>query len=152
MDMYMIWISVPFLICSSGTTNRDWVYYTLISIPSVFTLIGLMYMIQKVCSPKMRECCLDLEKEDINNEYGTYYDTNSEMWQNRMEVTFDTLQSQSTVWLRRYKIGIQHMKPVTLARLMTMTTWETKTYILPVFLSSFNSVFQFVINSNSNSM
>ena len=72
----------------SGTTNRDWVYYTLISIPSLFTLIGLMYMIQKVCSPKMRECCLDLEKEDINNEYGTYYDTNGEMRQNVMEVTF----------------------------------------------------------------
>ena len=29
-----------------------------------------------------------MEKEDINNEYGTYYDTNGEMWQNRMEVTF----------------------------------------------------------------
>ena len=36
----------------------------------------------------MRENVVDLEKEDLNNEYGTYYDTNGEMWQNVMEVTF----------------------------------------------------------------
>ena len=43
----------------------------------------------------MRECCLDLEKEDINNEYGMYYDTNGEMRQNVMEVTFyHTLHNQ----------------------------------------------------------
>ena len=36
----------------------------------------------------MREGFVDLEKEDLNNEYGTYYDTNGEMWQDRMEVNF----------------------------------------------------------------
>ena len=45
----------------------------------------------------MRERVVDLEKEDVNNEYGTYYDTSGEMRQNVMEVTlYHTLQSQST--------------------------------------------------------
>ena len=80
--------SVHILFCSSGTANLDWVYYALISIPILFTVVGLIYMIRKICFPKMQECCVDLEKEDLNNEYGTYYDTSGEMWQDRMEVTF----------------------------------------------------------------
>ena len=86
--IYKICTSVHFLICSSGTANLDLVYCTLISIPILFTVVGLMFMIRKICFPKMREGFIDLEKEDVNNEYGTYYDTNGEMWQNVMEVTF----------------------------------------------------------------
>ena len=79
-----------------------------------------------------------MEKEDINNEYGTYYDTNGEMRQNVMEVTF--YHTQPTFPKRnrfhRSKIGIQHMKPV-LTRLMTMTTWEIETYTLLSLLRVF---------------
>ena len=84
----MIYIYIYDMICSSGAANLDWVYYALISIPILFTVVGLIYMIRKICFPKMREGFVDLEKEDVNNEYGTYYDTSGEMWQNRMEVTF----------------------------------------------------------------
>ena len=142
--IYKICTSVHFLFCSSGTANLDWVYYALISIPILFTVVGLIYMIRKICFPKMQECCVDIEKEDVNNEYE--YDINGDMRENVMEVTFyHSLESQSTFPTRtkflRSKIGIQHMKPPTtqpviLARLMTMTTWETKTYVL-AFLCAF---------------
>ena len=64
-------------------------FYFLISIPVAFTLFGLGYMLRTNC--KIREkcckCCVDLEKEDRNLDYGTYYYDDGERRQDVMEVT-----------------------------------------------------------------
>jgi len=74
------------------------VYYILISIPVAFTIFGLIYMcrsrrtnreIRKTCR-EIREtcckCCVDLEKEDKNLDYGDYYDQDGERRQDVMEM------------------------------------------------------------------
>ena len=50
------------------------VFLGLASIPVVFTLIGLAHMIWKNCDFKCKCCalCKDLEKQDVNDIYGTY--------------------------------------------------------------------------------
>ena len=73
------------------------VYYILISIPIAFTIFGLIYMcrtnceIRKTCC-EIREtccpCCIDLEKTDVNLDYGDYYYQDGERRQDVMEVTF----------------------------------------------------------------
>ena len=69
-------------------------YYTLASIPVAFTVFGLIYMIRtnceirKTCYEKCCKCCIDLEKEDRNLDYGTYYHDDGERRQDVMEVTF----------------------------------------------------------------
>ena len=69
-----------------------YIVYFLISIPVAFTIFGLGYMIRTNC--KIREkcckCCsdLDMEKEDRNLDYGTYYDADGERRQDVMEVSF----------------------------------------------------------------
>ena len=73
------------------------VYYTLISIPVLFTIVGLVYMIRTNCVPAVREkccnrCCVDLEKKDVNPDYGNYYYyADGERRQDVMEVTFDII-------------------------------------------------------------
>jgi len=51
-------------------------FYFLISIPVAFTIFGLGYMIRTNCKIRQK-CCkcgsVDLEKEDGNLDYGTYY-------------------------------------------------------------------------------
>ena len=69
------------------------VYYTLISIPVLFTIVGLVYMIRTNCAPAVREkccnCCVDLEKKDVNPDYGDYYYyADGERRQDVTEVTF----------------------------------------------------------------
>ena len=73
------------------------VYYILIAIPIAFTIFGLIYMcrtnceIRKTCC-EIREtccpCCIDLEKTDVNLDYGDYYYQDGERRQDVMEVTF----------------------------------------------------------------
>ena len=68
-------------------------YYFLISVPIALTLFGLIYMIRTNC--KIREkCCkcyVDLEKEDQNLDYGTYYDADGERRLDVMEVAFNII-------------------------------------------------------------
>merc|ERR1719239_644636 len=64
------------------------VFYTLVSIPVMFTIFGLIYMCRTNC--KVREkcckCCVNLEKEDTNLDYGNYYYADGERTQDVMEV------------------------------------------------------------------
>ena len=65
------------------------VYYSLVSIPVMFTIFGLIYMCRTNC--KVREkcckyCCVNLEKEDTNLDYGSYYYDDGERRQNVIEV------------------------------------------------------------------
>ena len=64
-------------------------YYTLVSIPVAFTIFGLVYMIRTNCKIRERccKCCVDLEKEDKNLDYGAYYYDDGERRQDVMEVT-----------------------------------------------------------------
>ena len=50
------------------------VFLGLASIPVVFTLIGLAHMIWRKCDLRCKCCalCKDLEKQDVNDIYGTY--------------------------------------------------------------------------------
>jgi len=50
-------------------------FYFLISIPVMFTIFGVIYMIRTNCKIRQKccKCCIDLEKEDINLDYGNYY-------------------------------------------------------------------------------
>jgi len=72
-------------------TNADekpiWFYF-LISIPVAFTIFGLGYMIRTNCKIRQK-CCkrrVNLEKEDENLDYGTYYYADGERRQDVMEV------------------------------------------------------------------
>jgi len=65
-------------------TIGHYVVYLLISIPVAFTIFGLGYMIRTNC--EICQCCVDLEKEDINLDYGDYYDADGERRQDVMEV------------------------------------------------------------------
>ena len=65
------------------------VYYTLVSIPVMFTIFGLIYMCRTNC--KVQEkcckcCCVYIEKEDKNLDYGNYYYDDGERRQDVMEV------------------------------------------------------------------
>ena len=66
-------------------------HYTTVSILAAIAIFGVGYMIRTNC--KIREkcckCCVDLEKEDKNLDYGTYYDADGERRQDVMEVTSD---------------------------------------------------------------
>ena len=58
----------------SGT----FVYWGLVSIPVLMTLVGLIYMFKTNCNPKkkcsqMFSMCKSLEKTDINTIYGEEY-------------------------------------------------------------------------------
>jgi len=72
----------------TNANERPIWFYFLISIPISFTIFGLGFMIRTNC--KIREkCCIcyiDLEKEDQNLDYGTYYDADGERRQDVMEV------------------------------------------------------------------
>ena len=66
------------------------VYYILISIPVLFTIFGLIYMCRVInCNLKEKfcKCCVDLEKEDDNLDYGTYYYSDGDRRLDVMEVT-----------------------------------------------------------------
>jgi len=62
-------------------------FYFLISIPIAFTIFGLGYMIRTNCKIRQKccKCCVNLEKEDENLDYGTYYDADGERRQDVME-------------------------------------------------------------------
>jgi len=62
-------------------------FYFLISIPVAFTIFGLGYMIRTNCKIRQKccKCCVNLEKEDENLDYGTYYDADGERRQDVME-------------------------------------------------------------------
>ena len=70
-------------------------FYFLISIPVMFTIFGLGYMIRTNCEVRKKccKCCgVDLEKEDENLDYGTYYYADDgERRQDVMEVSFDRI-------------------------------------------------------------
>ena len=61
--------------------------YVLVSVPVALTILGLGYMIRCEIRKKCCKCCVDLEKEDRNLDYGTYYDHDGERRQDVMEVT-----------------------------------------------------------------
>ena len=63
-------------------------YYVLISIPIVMTIVGLVYMIRTNCHLKEKccKCCINLEKEDDNLDYGTYYYADGDRRLDVMEV------------------------------------------------------------------
>ena len=66
------------------------VYYILVSIPVAFTIFGLGYMIRTNCEIRKKccKCCVDLEKEDENLDYGAYYYDDGERRQDVVEVDF----------------------------------------------------------------
>ena len=53
------------------------IFLGLVSIPVAFTLAGLTYMCKKICcrniQEKCYEFCSDMEKTDVNTDYGDYY-------------------------------------------------------------------------------
>ena len=57
-----------------GESSELYIFLGLASIPVVFTLIGLAHMIWKNCDLRCKCCalCKDLEKQDVNDIYGTY--------------------------------------------------------------------------------
>ena len=67
------------------------VYYVMISIPVLLTTIGLIYMCRTNCNlrEKCCKCCLDLEKKDVNPDYGDYYYADGDRRLDVMEVAFD---------------------------------------------------------------
>ena len=75
-----------------GVDFKNIGYYTLVSILVAFTIFGLIYMIRTNCKIRERccKCCVDLEKEDKNLDYGigAYYYDDGERRQDVMEVTF----------------------------------------------------------------
>ena len=95
----MIQILGNFLVLEPGLAWTI-VYYVLISIPVGFTIFGLGYMcrtncdIRKTCNEKCCKCCVDLEKEDKNLDYGAYYYADDgERRQDVVEVAFDSFLS-----------------------------------------------------------
>ena len=44
-------------------------------------------VIDKLSSYQLCSCCMDLEKEDDNLDYGTYYSTDGDKWADVAEVT-----------------------------------------------------------------
>ena len=62
----------------------------MVSVPVSFTIFGLGYMIRTNCKIRERccKCCIDLEKEDRNLDYGAYDYDDGERRQDVMEVTF----------------------------------------------------------------
>ena len=66
-------------------------YYFLISVPIALTIFGVIYMCRTNCEIRKTcfKCCSDLEKEDKNLEYGSYYYADDEeRGANVMEVHF----------------------------------------------------------------
>ena len=74
---------------------------------------------------KCCKCCVDLEKEDENVDYGTYYDDDGERRQDVMEVAFYII----SINYKSLKMQqVQDCNPATqtvLTSSMTLTTWET---------------------------
>ena len=72
----------------TGLDFKTIAFYTIFSILAVFTIFGVGYMIRTNC--KIREkcckCCVNLEKEDKNMDYGNYYDDDGERRQDVMDV------------------------------------------------------------------
>jgi len=60
-------------------------FFFLISIPIAFTIFGLGFMIRTNCKIRQK-CCVNLEKEDENLDYGNYYYANGERRRDVMEV------------------------------------------------------------------
>ena len=60
----------------------------MVSIPVAFTIFGLGYMIRTNCEIRKKccKCCVNLEKEDRNLNYGNYYYDDGERRQGVMEV------------------------------------------------------------------
>ena len=52
------------------------------------TVGGLIFMCKTLCKCPNQCCCKDLEKKDINTDYGTYYYPDGERSSDVMEVTF----------------------------------------------------------------
>ena len=46
-------------------------------------------VIDKLSSYQLCSCCMDLEKEDDNLDYGTYYSTDGDKWTDDTEVRGD---------------------------------------------------------------
>ena len=89
------------------------VYYILISIPVMFTVFGLIYMCRTNCEVRKNccKCCVDIEKKDVNLDYGTYYDVEGERRLDVMEVSFEIinwmLHQQGCLW-QRLTLNIQN--------------------------------------------
>ena len=66
------------------------VYYLIVSVPVAFTIFGLGYMCRTNCEIRKKccKCCVDLEKEDENLDYGAYYYDDGERRQDVVEVDF----------------------------------------------------------------
>ena len=77
----------------SGMDVKSILYYVLISIPIAMTIVGLAYMVRTTCKlqEKCCKCCINLEKEDQNPDYGTYYYADGDRRLDVMEVAFITL-------------------------------------------------------------
>ena len=74
------------------------VFYAMTSIPVLMTLFGLVYMCRVInCNLKEKccKCCVDLEKEDENLDYGTYYCAHGDRRLDVMEVTLKLFSSQT---------------------------------------------------------
>ena len=73
--------------------DKSILYYVLISIPIALTIVGLIYMVKTTC--KLQEkCCksaINMEKEDQNPDYGTYYHEDGDRRLDVMEVASITL-------------------------------------------------------------
>ena len=67
----------------------------MISVPVVLTIVGLIYCMCRTKCEVREKCCksfYDLEKEDENLNYGTYYYADDgERRQGVMEVAFDII-------------------------------------------------------------
>ena len=89
------------------------VYYILISIPVMFTIFGLIYMCRTNCEVRKNccKCCVDIEKKDVNLDYGTYYDVEGERRLDVMEVSYEIinwmLHQQGCLW-QRLTLNIQN--------------------------------------------
>ena len=80
----------------AGLDLKTIVYYTLVAIPVAFTIFGLGYMCRTNCDIRKKccECCIDLEKEDKNLDYGAYYYDDGERRQDVVEVNLNYFLSQ----------------------------------------------------------
>ena len=78
------------------------VYYTLVSIPIMLTIFGLIFLFRTHCKIREKCCCLcngtNMEKKDRNLDYGEYYDAEGDRRPTVMEVVLSSLhQSPITV-------------------------------------------------------
>ena len=69
-------------------TIGTFIFIGMVCFVSALTVAGLIFMCKTLCKCPTRCCCKDLEKEDINTDYGTYYYPDGERRSDVMEVTF----------------------------------------------------------------